>query len=278
MDFHAIHKDFFKATAGAYSFVTDREIYDSQITLTDHEAELFANYFDNIHVGNVSSDPDAASKSFIYFNTKSVINLNVVYPKHNKTELRLYLSKRAGFMPDPGDVIFFYVSNNAIHIGNLPEKIWRDLVSYEYRVDEEDEYFLNSIEFDDVPSKKSKTVLTYPRDPKIAQQAISRANFECENKRDHWLFKSRRTNKNFVEAHHLFPVSATKLLGRDLDFVDNIFALCPSCHRAIHYGVNDVAHEIVNNLYQLRFDVFDKSKLDFNDLLTIYSVEQIESH
>ena len=92
------------------------------------------------------------------------------------------------------------------------------------------------------------------------------------------MFKSRRTNQNFVEAHHLYPVSATKLLGRNLDFGDNIFALCPGCHRAIHYGVNEAANQIINNLYELRSDIFNGHNLHYDDLLTIYSVEQIESH
>jgi 5-methylcytosine-specific restriction enzyme A len=278
MKFRAAHCEFFNASVGAYSFVTDREIHDSQITLTDFEAELFTNYFTDIHTGNVTSDPTASSKKFIFFNTKNVIELNVVFPKPNKTELRLYLSKRAGFMPDPGDVIFFYVSNKAIYIGNLPEKIWRDLVSYKYRIDQDDDIFQNAIEFDEIPNKVSKTTSSYPRNPKLAQKAITNANHECENKREHWLFKSRRTNQNFVEAHHLFPVAATELLGKNMDFVENIFALCPGCHRAIHYGDNQSSFEIINHLYELRKPLFEQAALNHTDLLTIYSVEKIDGH
>lgn len=278
MKFHASHCEFFNASEGAYSRVTEREIYDSQITLTDFEAELFISYFKDIHIGSVQLNKPAASKKFILFNTKNVIELNVNFPKENKPELRLYLSKKAGFKPAPGDVIFFYVANNAMHIGNLPENIWRDLVGHKYRIDEDDEVFQNAIEFEDVPDQVSKITKGFPRDPRLAQTAINLAKYECENKRDHWLFKSRRTNHNFVEAHHLFPVAATKLLGRKLDIVENIFALCPGCHRAIHYGDNKSSFEIISNLFELRRQFFEGAAFSHTDLLIIYSVEKIDGH
>lgn len=278
MKFHPSHCDFFNATSGAYSVVTDTEIKDSQITLTDFEAELVISHFPEIHIGKKQLNPQAASKEFILFNTKDVISLTLNYPKEEKKELRLYLSKGAGFMPAPGDIIFFYIANGALHIGNLPENIWRDLTSKKYRIDTDDEEFQNAIEFDSVPDKVSKTASSFPRDARIAKSAIAAAGYACENVRDHWLFRSRRTSQAFVEAHHLFPVAAASLLGKNLDVIENIFALCPGCHRAIHYGDNQSSFEIINNLFERRKHVFEKAALDYMDLLTIYSVEKIDSH
>ena len=53
----------------------------------------------------------------------------VHHPKPNKTELRLYLSSRAGFMPKRGDVWFLYESrtDGALWIGAMPESRWRGI-------------------------------------------------------------------------------------------------------------------------------------------------------
>jgi len=66
MEFKPFHLDYFSAKCGAYSRVTDRENYDSQITLTDIEAEIVINYFgqENITLGNVSKDSSKSLKKF----------------------------------------------------------------------------------------------------------------------------------------------------------------------------------------------------------------------
>jgi 5-methylcytosine-specific restriction enzyme A len=48
MRFRQFHNDFFDSIDGAYSLVTQREFYDSQITLTDAEAEMVINHFGKI--------------------------------------------------------------------------------------------------------------------------------------------------------------------------------------------------------------------------------------
>ena len=110
----------FGTIKGAYSEVTDRELLDSQITLVGYEAELVESFFSNdIYRGNVQSNREAAKKRFRLHGTNEIVELNLIYPKENKNELRLYLSKRAGFFPNPGDIVFLYLKKNQIHIGSL---------------------------------------------------------------------------------------------------------------------------------------------------------------
>ncbi|WP_370640204.1 HNH endonuclease [Aurantimonas sp. HBX-1] len=40
----------------------------------------------------------------------------------------------------------------------------------------------------------------------------------------------------YLEGHHMEPVARG-----GLDEIDNIAALCPNCHRHIHYGINGMA-------------------------------------
>ncbi|VAW43400.1 hypothetical protein MNBD_CHLOROFLEXI01-463, partial [hydrothermal vent metagenome] len=61
MRFSTAHRHHFSGKDGAYSRVTEREFFDSQITLSDAEAELAVNYFGTtILVGNVDGDKEQA--------------------------------------------------------------------------------------------------------------------------------------------------------------------------------------------------------------------------
>jgi len=106
MSSHLLRK--FGATAGAWSEATGREIYDSQITLTESEQALVETHFaGDIHVGNVRSNTSAASKTFRLHPIGARIRLNLVYPKPARSELRLYLRERS-FKPRSGDVVYLY--------------------------------------------------------------------------------------------------------------------------------------------------------------------------
>lgn len=95
---------------GAYSVVTTRENYDSQITAADEEANLLLSFFgkEKIQVGNVKSNPEKAQQAFYLYPEGNAIHLNPVFPKPEKNELRLYISARAGFKPDGDDVWFIF--------------------------------------------------------------------------------------------------------------------------------------------------------------------------
>jgi len=128
MKFSEIHNEFFDTENGAYSVVTERENFDSQITVTREEKEIILNFFDveNIHKGNKSSNPIGSLKDFLLYPDMEPIKLNLVFPKPNKAELRLYLSKESGFKPNGNDIWFVYTNNdNQLVIGSYPESIWR---------------------------------------------------------------------------------------------------------------------------------------------------------
>ena len=146
MRFGAIQKKKFGTSSGAYSVVTSREHYDSQITLTDYEAAMVITHFGKgqIHVGNVQSNKPLSSKPFRLFPRGKVINLNVVYPKPEKTELRLYISTKAGFKPEGGEIWFMFLKDGAIWIGAMPESKWR-AESSEAKQDVSDEIYQQAI-------------------------------------------------------------------------------------------------------------------------------------
>ena len=115
------------ARSGAWSIATGREVYDSQITLTGEEQILVESHFKgDIHVGNVRSDPAAASKVFRRHAVGAPIKLNLVYPKPSKGELRLYL-RQMSFKPRADDVWFLYLKDEAIFVGSMKLRDWENL-------------------------------------------------------------------------------------------------------------------------------------------------------
>jgi len=127
MKFENQHKEYFKAITGAYSEVTERENHDSQLTLDKDEKSLFVNFFgsSNILHGNTAVNPEAAAKEFLVYPEMNRVKLNLVFPKHNKPELRLYLSKDHGFKPDGGEIWFSYINQNKqLVIGSMPSNEW----------------------------------------------------------------------------------------------------------------------------------------------------------
>lgn len=125
MLFKSAHNRFFGSCVGAYSALTRTEFKDSQLTLTKDEFGL-ANVFygGRIHCGPVRHDPDGARKQFRLYPTGRYIELNLVYPKPEREELRLYLSGRRGFKPSPGDIWFIFEREAELCIGSMSATEW----------------------------------------------------------------------------------------------------------------------------------------------------------
>lgn len=280
MRFQLFHKKFFFAKDGSYSIVTPREEYDSQITLTDFEADMVINFFggQNIHVGNVASNRNKASKQFLLYPSFNIINLNLVFPKINKHELRLYISQSAGFKPASGEVWFLYINQaGALTIGALPQNIWNALD----QEDPEDSEYLDDIEdaIVDLNIKKppaakivkrtvgSKTV--YDRNPSIAAFSLMKSNFTCDIDQNHKTFVALKNNKTFVEAHHFIPMKFQSDFKVPLDCVENVISLCPNCHRGIHLGIIDHKRKLIDSIYTKRGSI---NNFKIEDLYSFYNL------
>ena len=125
MRFGQIHNRFFSSHTGAFSILTAREFADSQVTLTDDEFQLANLFFGGrIHSGPVRSDPEGARKEFLLYPNGKQIGLNLIYPKPEREELRLYLSERRGFKPRFGDIWFLFEREAELFVGSMPPNEW----------------------------------------------------------------------------------------------------------------------------------------------------------
>jgi 5-methylcytosine-specific restriction enzyme A len=277
MKFGTIQKRKFETSKGAYSRVTDRENYDSQITLTDYEADLVVTHFgkSSIYVGNVGSNREMSAKQFRLFPDGQRIDLNVVYPKPNKTELRLYISSRAGFKPDGGQIWFIFKKDDDLWIGAMSEIAWRN-VSSEVKQDEFDDDYQQTVnDCDNIRISRLKERDTYARDRNIALKRLELSGFTCEYDSTHNLFSSRFSRKPYLEVHHLIPMGLQSEFSRSLDIMNNVFCLCPYCHRAVHHAEEPLAREILKKLSDKR-SILDEFSLSVTELFSLYAVEEID--
>lgn len=262
---------------GSYSKVTPREYYDSQITTTDAETQLIVDYFGigEIHIGNVNSNKIKSRKRFLLYPNGEEIFLNLVYPKPEKPELRLYISERAKFKPEAESIWFLFVKNNEIWIGSMNEEKWRR-ESSGLIIDEYDSFYQSSLLNERViktTALKAKDIYTRSRDLAINRMKIE--NYQCEYDPKHNLFISRGTKLPYLEAHHLVPISLQKSLERNLDILENIYCLCPFCHRAIHHAEIDCTKDIIDKLITKRHKIFDHLNISHSELYQMYAVEEI---
>lgn len=114
------------------------------------------------------------------------------------------------------------------------------------------------------------------RDPKIAKLALIEADFHCEVDGSHPSFISRTSKLPYMEAHHLIPTSYSRTFYEryhiNLDCKENIISLCPTCHRALHFGTDEKRDEILKILLKKRKEEFRKLGLNMplSELIKFY--------
>lgn len=98
-----------------------------------------------------------------------------------------------------------------------------------------------------------------PRNPKIIQSVLEKSNYKCFFNEKHITFPSN-TRENYVEGHHIIPISLNDSFKEELDCEDNVIALCPNCHKAIHLSTNEYKKDLLkyiidNNNNLSRFNI-----------------------
>lgn len=81
------------------------------------------------------------------------------------------------------------------------------------------------------PSILEVTTTVFQRNPDVVAEVLARANGICEECKQPAPFLRKKDNSPYLEVHHRTPLA----LDGD-DTVDNALALCPNCHRKMHFG------------------------------------------
>jgi len=83
-----------------------------------------------------------------------------------------------------------------------------------------------------IPKKRKQETESFARDPKVKAFVLQRASGVCEQCKENGPFMDKN-GYLFLEVHHLLSMA----LGGE-DTIYNTVALCPNCHRELHYGVD----------------------------------------
>jgi 5-methylcytosine-specific restriction endonuclease McrA len=146
-------------------------------------------------------------------------------PRMGLTDLISYLSV--------GDEILFTKDNNNIFIYNLSGL--DDNVSEENLYSQIDVELLRerATNINTTPSQVEQTVRVYPRNNILRTYVKERSNYSCEMPDCDYIGFNKNDSKKYIEIHHVDPLSE----GGE-DSISNTVALCPNCHRKIHYAEN----------------------------------------
>lgn len=83
------------------------------------------------------------------------------------------------------------------------------------------------------PEKKTVEITIYNRSPYVVAGVLERAKGICERCKSTAPFNKKSDGSPYLEVHHRVPLSEN---GDDA--VENAVALCPNCHRELHFGIN----------------------------------------
>jgi 5-methylcytosine-specific restriction protein A len=84
---------------------------------------------------------------------------------------------------------------------------------------------------DKQPKKAAMLSVVFIRNPDVVAEVLHRANGNCERCKISAPFLRKRDKTPYLEVHHI-----VQLADGGEDAVENALALCPNCHRELHFG------------------------------------------
>ena len=115
------------------------------------------------------------------------------------------------------------------------------------------------------PTQQTTSITKFKRNLKVSAFALQEARFSCEIDSSHRTFTAKSSRKNYVEAHHLIPLSHQSEFDSNLDIPENIVSLCPNCHKLVHFGVFSEKKNLLLNLFKKRKDQLKKHNIDLSE-------------
>lgn len=83
-----------------------------------------------------------------------------------------------------------------------------------------------------IPKKVIRSCEVFERNSDVVAEVLTRANGHCERCKKFAPFMRRKDKDPYLEVHH-----TVRLADGGEDTMENSVALCPNCHRELHFGV-----------------------------------------
>ena len=132
-----------------------------------------------------------------------------------------------------GDEILFTRDNHNIYIYNLSRATNYELEDNIYSQIDIDTLENKARNINPRPLQVQQIVNTYPRNNILKNYVKRRSSYSCEMPNCNYQGFYKDNREQYIEVHHIIPLSE----GGE-DSIWNTVALCPNCHRALHYANN----------------------------------------
>lgn len=169
--------------------------------------------------------------------------------------------------------VFEVVFNEAILNKNIDTEL-NDLVDIEEEFDSD----ISNDKVDDTTIKNQKQLRRTSQILKRIAKEKNKFHCELETLNRCKYFTSKENNKNYLEIHHLIPFEFSNEFEASLEVIENYVALCPHCHRLLHFGVDRERKTVLTYLFNDRVKKLeDKNiKITLEELLAFYGFDENE--
>ena len=106
------------------------------------------------------------------------------------------------------------------------------------------------------------------RNNNLINEVIQKYNYKCFFNKNHTTFPTQNRS-NYVEGHHIIPISLQDSFLHNLDIENNIIPLCPNCHKAIHLATNQYKEKLLNYIIE-NTNIKNYFNVTISDLKEIY--------
>lgn len=224
----------------------------------------------------ISTFIDDVKTLYISYNLQQLDNIDCVslitniYFLVNKFDSTIQLKKMKEFVLLHKDV-FEVIFNEAILNKNIDTEI--------NNLDDCSESIENVYSEDKIDDTTIKNQKQLRKTSQILKRITKEKNdyhCELENLNSCKYFTSKENGKNYLEIHHLIPFEFSNDFDSTLEVIENYVALCPYCHRLLHFGVDRERNSALTYLYNQRKTNLKNKGLDLKlkDLLSYYGFDE----
>lgn len=248
----------------------------------------------------IQENNGACTTSFIKKNISKHIDLNEKdlepFPSRNKEEPRYY-QVVGNLISHRNQTLFSYINSiETLDQSKIKQKAWElneDGIEFLSGLKDDTQQIIapsnsannyqeNLFELDELNQKtldfiSSGSTKRPPINRSIGKTVIEMMEYKCEYAMytgvDHNTFKNSSGEHNFMEAHHLIPIKATRdFFPFNLDRPSNIVSLCPNCHALLHSGSKEEVEKVLHVIFDKHIDCLNKDGIyiTFENLFNKY--------
>jgi len=147
-------------------------------------------------------------------------------------EVRMGLHDLISYISTGSEILFTHDEND-VYIYNLARSTGEEVEDNIYTQIDMGLLRERALQININPNQLEQTIRVYPRNSTLRNYIKRRAEYSCEMPDCNYHGFLKKNGEPYIEIHHIIPLSEG---GKDS--IDNTVALCPNCHRAIHYSEN----------------------------------------